>query len=106
MSALELYIGKSKYVIDCQESEKEKIIKLANKLNERVNDLSFKMRGGDEKTILMLSAMTIEEELDSLKNITNQNKNQEHKQTNNKSCNDLESASFFIESLANKIKKY
>ncbi len=64
MSSLEIYVGKSKYTINCQDGEKEKLRNLSDKLNKRVNELSLKIRGADEKTILMLSAITIEEELE------------------------------------------
>ena len=68
MPILNLSIGKSKYAVDCAEGEEDKIISLAAKLNERVNHLSLAARNADEKTILMLCALTIEEELDSAKN--------------------------------------
>jgi cell division protein ZapA (FtsZ GTPase activity inhibitor) len=67
MPILNLAIGKSKYTIDCQEGEEDKIINLAKKLNERVNNLSLAIRMADEKTILMLCALMAEEELDSAK---------------------------------------
>ena len=102
MPSLELYIGKSKYIIDCAESEKLEISKLAAKLNERVNNLSLRMRGADEKTILMLSSIMIEAELDALENSENKvenQPNQDHKMdlAEKKSSDELDSASFFIE---------
>ncbi|NBV06812.1 MAG: cell division protein ZapA [Proteobacteria bacterium] len=63
MAEIEISIGKSKYKIQCQESEKENLIKIASKLNERVNKLSFSFRNIDEKTLLVISALTMEEEL-------------------------------------------
>ncbi len=68
MSILNLAIGKSKYSIDCSDGEEDKIINLAKKLNERVNDLSLATRSADEKTILMLCALMAEEELEDIKN--------------------------------------
>lgn len=68
MAILNLSIGKSRYTIDCAEEEGEKILSLGEKLNERVNNLSSTIRNTDEKTILMLCALTIEEELRDLKN--------------------------------------
>jgi len=68
MSILNLAIGKSKYMVDCNEGEEDKIINLARKLNERVNNLSLAIRSADEKTIMMLCALTIEEELEIIKN--------------------------------------
>ncbi len=68
MPILNLAIGKSKYTVDCADGEEDKIINLAKKLNERVNNLSLAIRTADEKTILMLCALMVEEELDSAKN--------------------------------------
>ena len=68
MSILSLAIGKSKYTVDCVDGEEDKIINLAKKLNERVNHLSLAIRTADEKTILMLCALTAEEELETEKN--------------------------------------
>lgn len=68
MPILNLAIGKSKYTIDCSDDEEDKIINLAKKLNERVNNLSLAIRTADEKTILMLCALMTEEELDVAKN--------------------------------------
>lgn len=68
MSILSLAIGKSKYTVDCVDGEEDKIINLSKKLNERVNNLSLAIRTADEKTILMLCALTAEEELETAKN--------------------------------------
>jgi cell division protein ZapA len=68
MTILNLAIGKSKYSINCDDGEEDKIVALAAKLNERINNLSLALRNVDEKTILMLCALTIEEELDDAKN--------------------------------------
>ncbi len=68
MPILNLAIGKSKYTVDCAVNEEDKIINLAKKLNERVNNLSLAIRAADEKTILMLCALMTEEELEKIKN--------------------------------------
>lgn len=67
MPVLNLAIGKSKYVINCEAGEEEKVLDLAARLNERVNNMSLSLRGADEKTILMLSALAIEDELEIAK---------------------------------------
>lgn len=68
MATLNLAIGKSKYTINCDEAEHEKVVGLAHKVNEKVNKLSLELRGVDEKTILMLSALMMQEELDNASN--------------------------------------
>ncbi|MFT6332564.1 MAG: cell division protein ZapA (FtsZ GTPase activity inhibitor) [Lentimonas sp.] len=65
MAILNLAIGKSKYSIECPVEEQEKILNLAHKLNERVNKLSLNIRNADEKTILMLCALMIQDESES-----------------------------------------
>jgi cell division protein ZapA len=68
MPILNLAIGQSKYTINCENGEEDKVLNLAKKINERVNNLSLAMRGADEKTVLMLCALTVEEELSDLRN--------------------------------------
>lgn len=68
MPVLNIAIGKTKYTIDCDDGEENKVLDLANKLNEKVNNLSLVLRGADEKTILMLCALDIQDELESFKN--------------------------------------
>jgi cell division protein ZapA len=68
MPILNLAIGKSKYTINCDDGEEEKIFSLAERLNQRVNKMSLAARNADEKTILMLCALIIEEDLESTKN--------------------------------------
>ena len=116
MALLELYVGKSKYTIDCHESEMQRITILASRLNQRVNDMSLKMRGADEKTILMLCSIMAEAELESLRKITAVNKENvatdKGKSDDNKddvqkvTTQQLDNISFYIEELANKIKGY
>ena len=65
MIKLELAIGKSIYKIECLESEKETLERLAFRLNERVNKATLALRNLDEKTILIISALMIEGELEN-----------------------------------------
>lgn len=108
MSALELCIGKSKYVIQCQEDEKEKITELAAKVNAKVNDLSLQMRGADEKTTLVLSLIMAEAELEEFRNLNPYSTKKSVEKIDNAvqiKSKDIENLSFFIEDLANKIEK-
>jgi cell division protein ZapA (FtsZ GTPase activity inhibitor) len=65
MTIIDISIGKSKYKIDCPESQEPKLISLASKVNERVNNLSLLMRGAEEKMLLVLCAIAIEDELEA-----------------------------------------
>ena len=64
---IEIPIGKSRYKINCEEGQKEKLLRLAERLNKRVNSLSLEMKNVDEKTLLAISALMIEEELENKK---------------------------------------
>jgi len=61
---VELSIGKLRYKITCEESEQNKLLHLANKLNERVNNLSIHLKNADEKTLLVIAALMAEDELE------------------------------------------
>ncbi len=60
---IEIPVGKSRYKITCEESEKEKLLNIAERLNQRVNALSLQIKNIDEKTLLVIAALMIEEEL-------------------------------------------
>lgn len=60
---VEIPVGKSRYKITCQEGEQEKIMQLAEKLNHRVNQMAFSIKNADEKTLLVIAALTLQEEL-------------------------------------------
>ncbi|MDX2083367.1 MAG: cell division protein ZapA [Rickettsiales bacterium] len=110
MTEVEISIGKSKYKINCQESEKEKLLSAANQLNQRVNQLALSFRSLDEKTLLVISALTIEEELQN--KITSPN--QENKELQPISDQDIfdavsenmENISYHLEKLTKKIRNY
>jgi cell division protein ZapA (FtsZ GTPase activity inhibitor) len=59
---VELAVGKSHYKISCEPKEKEKLLELADSLNERVNKLSLALKNADEKTLLLVAALMIQEE--------------------------------------------
>ncbi len=65
MTIVDISIGKSKYKVDCPEPQEPKLISLASKVNERVNNLSLLMRGAEEKMLLVLCAIAIEDELET-----------------------------------------
>ncbi len=112
MAEVEIAVGKSKYKIQCQESEKEKLLETAEKLNERVNHLSFSFRNLDEKTLLVISALTMEEELQNSvgKNTVNE-KPAPTEEISDRDIYDavsenMENISDYIEKLTKKIRDY
>ncbi len=120
MAEVEVAIGKSKYKIGCPDSEKEKLIETASRLNERVNRLSFSFRNTDEKTLLVLSALTIEEELHNAGGIKSPGKNPEKNPEKNNDessqisdqdifdavSENMENMSGYLEKLTKKIRNY
>ncbi len=110
MAEVEIAIGRSKYKIQCQESEKAKLLATAEKLNERVNNLSFSFRNIDEKTLLVISALTLEEELESVSGNKNNIQSSES-QVSDRDIYDavsenMENISDYLEKLTKKIRDY
>lgn len=64
---VEIKIIKSNYKIDCKESDQNKILNCADKLNNRLNKLTSGLGNIDEKTLLVIACLTMEEELKNLK---------------------------------------
>jgi cell division protein ZapA (FtsZ GTPase activity inhibitor) len=105
---VELNIGKSCYKINCAESEKEKLLHLANKLNERVNTLSINFRGVDEKTLLVITALMLEAELSEKTDTktTKEESNLNDEDLYNAVSDSMENVADYIEKLGKKIQNY
>lgn len=71
MPIVNIAIGKSRYHIECPDSEKDRLIELAEKVNEKVNDLALKLRDIDEKTLLVIALLNIEDELENATKLLN-----------------------------------
>lgn len=97
---VEIQIGKSNYNIACEEDEKEKILDLADRLNQRIHDLTKTLRIADEKTLLVMAALTSEEELKSV----DQDKFTAQEMFDSISEN-IENITHYIEKLTKKIQK-
>lgn len=108
---LELQIGKSQYKITCAESEKSKLLHLAKKLNERLNRLSINFKNADEKTLLAISALMIEEELeqeklDQFQGDSDQSSSDKDQDIYDAVSENMENISDYIEKLSKKIQNY
>lgn len=113
MSVTQITVGKSKYTIECDDSQKERLLQLANKLHKKVSNLSASMGNTDEKTILVIAALMIEADLEEkLLTKTNELKSEvsEHnlneEDINNAISENLENVANQIDKLANKIRDY
>ncbi len=106
---IEIPIGKSRYKINCDETEKEKLFHLAEKLNQRVNRLSLSLKNADEKTLLVVAALTIEEELEG--HGDNDSDHDESPRLNDQDMYDavsenMENVADYVEKLTKKIQNY
>lgn len=59
----EIKIGKSYYNIACKEEDNEKLSELSQRLNKRLKDAASDTESSDEKTLLVIAALSLEEEL-------------------------------------------
>lgn len=110
---IEIPVGKSRYKITCEETEKERLELLGKKLNQRVNDLALQMKYTDEKTLLVITALMLEEELEqpsTNKQTSSDDEDEEEKLTEedvyNAVSENMENVARYIEKLTTKIQHY
>jgi len=100
MALIELSIGRSKYKIECPQSEENKLMTLATKMDERVKNLSQNFKNIDEKTLLIISSLMMEDEIESNKKPQDVDKIYENL------THTIENMTQNIEKLARKIESY
>jgi len=108
---VEIKIGKSNYKIECSEIDKNKIINNAHKLDYRVNKLSQAVGNIDEKTLLILNSLMMQEEINNLIISKNSNKLSSENLFNEDEMIDaisenIENINSYIEKLINRIQDY
>ncbi|MBP7710489.1 MAG: cell division protein ZapA [Rickettsiales bacterium] len=102
---IELPIGKSNYQISCKQSEQEKLSHLAEKLNKRLNRLGSKIQDADEQTLLAVTALMLEGELEQAENSDEVAKlNDEDMQE--AVSETMENIADYVEKLTKKIESY
>jgi cell division protein ZapA (FtsZ GTPase activity inhibitor) len=101
---IELAVGRSRYKITCAEGEEEKLLRLAANLNTRVNKLSLSFRGVDEKTLLLIAALSLEEEIEKLSEEENNNLNDQD--VYEAVSDNMDNIAGYIEKLITKIQNY
>lgn len=65
MKKVEFKIGNSKYQIECPDSEEQKVLKLAKKIDQRAQNLSKHLKKIDEKTLLATCCLLMEDEIEN-----------------------------------------
>ena len=108
---IEIPVGKSRYKITCEESEKERLELLGKKLNKRVNQLSEQMKYTDEKTLLVITALMLEEELEQAPSRGSSGDEDEEEKLSeedvyNAVSENMENVARYIEKLTTKIQHY
>lgn len=108
---IEIPLGKSRYKITCEESQKEHLFHLAEKLNQRINGLALSLKNADEKTLLAVTALTLEEEIDQDGCSENNHDDNEAEKLNDQDMYDavsesMENIADYIEKLITKIQNY
>lgn len=106
MSIVEIAVGKSKYKIECDSREKDKLLDLAATLNEKVNHISSVIRNADEKTILVITALMTLAEAEQNDTSKVEEKNSLPKNTSEEVSTNLKDITKQIEILINKVKNY
>lgn len=100
---IDLRILNSRYKINCAVEDEEKILGLANQLNERLRDLEIKMKNSDEKTLLLIAALSLQDQI---------NQSDEEKDGVDKEelydaiSENIENVTSYIETISTKISNY
>lgn len=115
MAIVEITVGKTKYKIECESSEKERLLRLADNLNKRVTNIVGSMGNTDEKTILVISSLMLEAELEDKSSVEMPDKkveiittthNAKEEDIYNALSDNMENITQHIDKLANKIRSY
>jgi cell division protein ZapA (FtsZ GTPase activity inhibitor) len=100
---IDLRILNSRYKINCADEDEEKIRNLANQLNERLGDLESKMKTSDEKTLLLIAALSLQDQI----NQSDEEKEGFEKEELYERLNDnIENITSYIEKISTKISNY
>lgn len=118
---VEISVGKSSYKINCAEKERKKILNFATRLNQRVNELTLQLgQGHDEKNILVITALMMEEEIEKLRSAVISEEKSIAEEASKQSAEDslteqdvydavsenMENVADYVEKLINKIRSY
>lgn len=106
MSIVEIKIGKSKYKIECELSEKERLINLAKQISKKFDNLSSSIKNADEKTILVILLLMLKAELVEKDNDDLPDENNDKEEFLNNLSTSIENVTDHINNLANKIRDY
>jgi cell division protein ZapA (FtsZ GTPase activity inhibitor) len=108
---VEIKVNKSLYKVECSEIEKNKIINNANKLDYQIKKLTQVLGNVDEKTLLILNSLMMQEEINNLiahknsKETSSDNVFSEDEMLDEISQN-IDNINSYIEKLTNRVLDY
>lgn len=106
---IKIPIGESSYKIACKEKEKDRLLKIAEILDQKVSNLSMQLGDIDEKTLLVMTALMIQEELEREKEDKNSNIDDDkldNQDIYDAVSNNIENITDHIKNLTKEIKDY
>jgi len=62
MPTIELVINKNKHHVSCNDGEEERLQSLADKFNQKLNQLSSSLKQSDDKTLYLITALILLDE--------------------------------------------
>lgn len=68
MALVELTIGKRQLQLSCSDGEEQKLIELARQVDERITKITKSLSTGNDKMVLIMTAITMQDEINELKN--------------------------------------
>lgn len=115
MATVTFTIGKHSYELACAEGEQEKIQNIAAKINSRISSLSGKFQSASDHMLLSITALIMEDEIESLKEQSESsgslslsksiNKSLSEDELNDAVINIIEPVTKYIETLADSLEK-
>lgn len=100
---INLSILNSRYKINCAAEDEEKILNLAQLLNERLRDLESKMKTSDEKTLLVIAALSLQDQINAG---DDEKQSVEKEELYTRLSENIENVTDYIEQITNKISNY
>ena len=67
MALVDLTIGKRQLQLSCNDGEEQKLIDLAKQVDERIGHITKSLSTGNDKMVLIMAAITLQDELNELK---------------------------------------
>jgi cell division protein ZapA (FtsZ GTPase activity inhibitor) len=103
---VEISLGKKNLKVPCKNEAKDSLLKIAEKLNEKISNISKKIDSKDDDLLIAMTALLLQEEILLLNSKNTEITNLEHNSNEyyNEMSKNLEKACKKIDDLSQKIK--